>query len=125
MFPHSIRICSKLSIIINLSFDAGSNTVSVIPSSARIWRFGVVFRTVCYIAMFSFFEEVSSRRSLGFTQHGERMLLRQVSQLPLNFELILAHQKSLYLLFTHVRRLLGLLPAINVPAINVQDKQII
>ena len=53
------------------------------------------------------------------------MLLRQVSQLPLNFELILAHQKSLYLLFTHVRRLLGLLPAINVPAINVQDKQII
>ncbi len=122
MFPHSIRICSKLSIIINLSFDAGSNTVSVIPSSARIWRFGVVFRTVCYIAMFSFFEEVSSRRSLGFTQHGERMLLRQVSQLPLNFELILAHQKSL---FTHVRRLLGLLPAINVPAINVQDKQII
>ena len=122
MFLHSIRICSKLSIIINLSFDAGSNTVSVIPSSARIWRFGVVFRTVCYIAMFSFFEEVSSRRSLGFTQHGERMLLRQVSQLPLNFELILAHQKGL---FTHVRRLLGLLPAINVPAINVQDKQII
>ena len=122
MFLHSIRICSKLSIIINLSFDAGSNTVSVIPSSARIWRFGVVFRTVCYIAMFSFFEEVSSRRSLGFTQHGERMLLRQVSQLPLISELILAHQKGL---FTHVRRLLGLLPAINVPAINVQDKQII
>ena len=101
MFPHSIRICSKLSIIINLSFDAGSNTVSVIPSSARIWRFGVVFRSVCYIAMFSFFEEVSSRRSLGFTQHGERMLLRQVSQLPLNFELISAHQKkSIFIIYT-------------------------
>ena len=101
MFPHSIRICSKLSIIINLSFDAGSNTVSVIPSSARIWRFGVVFRTVCYIAMFSFFEEVSSRRSLGFTQHGERMLLRQVSQLPLISELIVAHQK-VYRIFSAV-----------------------
>ena len=124
MFPHSIRICSKLSIIINLSFDAGSNTVSVIPSSARIWRFGVVFRTVCYIAMFSFFEEVSSRRSLGFTQHGERMLLRQVSQLPLISELIVAHQK-VYIYIESFLLSADCNPTINVPAINVQDKQII
>ena len=52
-----------------MTVNAGSNTVLVMPSSVRIGRFGIVFRTVCCIAMFSFFEGVSSRRSLGFIQH--------------------------------------------------------
>ena len=82
------------------------------------------FRTICYIAMFSFFEEVSSRRSLGFTQHGERMLLRQVSQLPLISELIVAHQK-VYIYIESFLLSADCNPTINVPAINVQDKQII